>query len=311
MSYMMEEARFMAGTCVGVAGTFAAWQFGPVLAASSWTSAGCAAALMAAAAAVASGRWMASGIDPVLLDMAGTPARSPEGFEWRQPDRPRDWLRDKGIEAVPDAQVPDFLRATLSACLTLLPARGPDPFGQAPADAATALAVALAARSSGGARRADGARLVLALGRAHAETEPAERASLTADAFGEAGRLLAHPDVKDACYKALARHGTRETLLMGLLREARRTAAIGPSEFSWLKGVDRGLWYALDNLGRRTFHVEGLAAMDHFAHEEAASGYLEIPHVDVAAAALAEVVAEMRAEPGRQGGTGGATAERP
>jgi len=298
MSYMMEESRFLGGALVGVAGSAAVWQFGPAIAASSWTSAACAVGLLGASAAVAAGRWLTRGIDPVLLDMAEAPGRNANGFEWRQAERPRDWLRAKGVEAVPDEQVAGFLRGPLSADLTPLPLEGPGPFDHDPSDAVSSLAMALAARSLDKALRTAGTRLVLALDRAHGEPDRAKRDLLLAQAIGEARRLFADPEVKRVIRQTLTRHGMRETCLMGLLREARRKASIGPSEFSWLKGTDRGLWYALDNLGRRTFHVEGLAAMDHFSHEVAARGRLTVPHVDLAAAALARIAVGMRAKAG-------------
>lgn len=49
------------------------------------------------------------------------------------------------------------------------------------------------------------------------------------------------------------------------------------SSFLWLKDVDRHLWYALNNIGRRAFQVEGAGAVCHFFHERIAERPLEEP----------------------------------
>ena len=54
------------------------------------------------------------------------------------------------------------------------------------------------------------------------------------------------------------------------------------SSVLWLKEMDRPLWYALNNVGRRAFHVEGAGAVCHFFHERAAGRLLDEPMVDEA-----------------------------
>jgi len=54
------------------------------------------------------------------------------------------------------------------------------------------------------------------------------------------------------------------------------------SSFLWLKEIDRPLWYALNNVGRRAFHVEGAGAICHFFHERIADQPLETPMFDEA-----------------------------
>lgn len=44
---------------------------------------------------------------------------------------------------------------------------------------------------------------------------------------------------------------------------------LAPASYLWLKSVDRPLWYALNNIGRRAFHVEGAGAVAHFFAERA------------------------------------------
>lgn len=54
------------------------------------------------------------------------------------------------------------------------------------------------------------------------------------------------------------------------------------SMFLWLKAIDRPLWYALNNVGRRAFHIEGAGAVCHFFHERLAQQALEEPQFEEA-----------------------------
>lgn len=78
---------------------------------------------------------------------------------------------------------------------------------------------------------------------------------------------------------AAGRHGTLESLFLGVLATARSEGALPSAAFTWLKVVDRPLWYALNNLGRETFHVEGLAAIAHYEAEVASGGMWFYPSV--------------------------------
>lgn len=87
-----------------------------------------------------------------------------------------------------------------------------------------------------------------------------------------------------------ARHGTVTSGLMAKLDEVRRISGmLPPGEFLWLKSVDRPLWYALNNLGRRTFHVEGAAAISHYQSERALGRAFADPHVDEAVEGIMEL----------------------
>jgi intracellular multiplication protein IcmP len=84
---------------------------------------------------------------------------------------------------------------------------------------------------------------------------------------------------------------------MQLLNEARlRAGVLAPSQFAWLKLVDRPFWYALHSLGFATqglgryLHpnprVEGAGARDHWAVERIAGTPVIEPSLDRAIAAL-------------------------
>jgi intracellular multiplication protein IcmP len=65
---------------------------------------------------------------------------------------------------------------------------------------------------------------------------------------------------------------------MGLIEWARDESRILPSsEFLWLKGYSRNLWYALNNLGRENCHVEAAGAMAHYKAEKAEGVAITFP----------------------------------
>ena len=87
------------------------------------------------------------------------------------------------------------------------------------------------------------------------------------------------------------RHGTLQTQLLALIDRVRREGvAVSSSEMVWLKASDRPLWYAVNNLGRSAFHVEGLAAIAHYREEVAAGQALAEPAIDTAADSLMAIV---------------------
>lgn len=59
--------------------------------------------------------------------------------------------------------------------------------------------------------------------------------------------------------------------LVALLIAVRREhGVVASAEFLWLKTVDRGLWYALNNAGRRQFHVESAGVLAHYYKQQEA-----------------------------------------
>jgi hypothetical protein len=89
-----------------------------------------------------------------------------------------------------------------------------------------------------------------------------------------------------------ARHTTFEaTWFMALLTLARRKGVLAPSQFLWLRPLDRPLWCALHQCGGRAAWAEGVAAWAHYAAEEKAGNSLSDPHVTQAVVALREALA--------------------
>lgn len=96
------------------------------------------------------------------------------------------------------------------------------------------------------------------------------------DAFATAAR---HEHAR----KWIAKHPYPRTLLHAMHKEALLTGALASSHFRWLKGIDRGLWYALNTTGRKTPFMESAAVFTQTQWEEFAQdcGYeLREPYLD-------------------------------
>jgi len=105
--------------------------------------------------------------------------------------------------------------------------------------------------------------------------------------MGEIKRLMRDPEVGGKIIEITDQHAFRTTAMLGALRWARWMGGVlASSQFLWLRGVDRGLWYPLNNLGRRSFHIEGAGALAHFMAEQAAKKPLPIPRIDTAIVTL-------------------------
>jgi intracellular multiplication protein IcmP len=115
---------------------------------------------------------------------------------------------------------------------------------------------------------------------------------------GEVKRLMRDPEVGGKAAEIANQHAYRTTALLGVLRWARFMGGVlAPAQFVWLRGVDRDVWYPLNNLGRRSFHTEGAGAMAHFMAEQAAQKPLIMPRLDTAIVTLNQFLADRRAGP--------------
>jgi intracellular multiplication protein IcmP len=85
-------------------------------------------------------------------------------------------------------------------------------------------------------------------------------------------------------------HAYERTLLMSMLDLARGgdtgKDALPPNFFLWLKGVERPLWYALSDVGRKTPHVESAGVFAHWLTERERKRKLEMPFVENAVSGL-------------------------
>lgn len=100
--------------------------------------------------------------------------------------------------------------------------------------------------------------------------------SITDKAFAQ---YATHPDVSGW----LQKHAYPRTLLHAMHKEALTTGKLPSSHFRWLKGMDRGLWYALNTTGRKAPFLESAAVFSQTLWEDLAHehGYqLTEPYVD-------------------------------
>ncbi|SOC25955.1 hypothetical protein [Thalassospira xiamenensis] len=67
-----------------------------------------------------------------------------------------------------------------------------------------------------------------------------------------------------------------------------KAGVLAPSMFRWLKRIDRSLWYALNNVGRRAFHIEGAGIIAHFFAERVSGGKIAEAHVEHAMSGLVD-----------------------
>lgn len=101
--------------------------------------------------------------------------------------------------------------------------------------------------------------------------------------LNEAKKYLKDPKIGGLALAEANKHAFRATAFLGVLKWARFMGGVlASAQFLWLRGVDRSLWYAGNNLGRRSFHTEGAGAMAHYMAEEAAQKALPIPRLDTA-----------------------------
>ncbi|HBM90873.1 MAG TPA: hypothetical protein DD400_03215 [Rhodospirillaceae bacterium] len=103
----------------------------------------------------------------------------------------------------------------------------------------------------------------------------------TAELMAETKKILKDPEIGGEALAIANKHAYRTTAFLGVLKWARFMGGVlASAQFLWLRGVDRTLWYAGNNLGRRTFHMEGAGAIGHFMAEGNAQKALPIPRLD-------------------------------
>jgi len=131
------------------------------------------------------------------------------------------------------------------------------------------------------------------LGRLSLCWSPKGSFQMTPETASEVAKLIRDPEVGGKAADAAMQHAYRTTAMLNVLRWARTMGGVlAPAQFLWLRGTDRPLWYALNNLGRRSFHTEGAGALAHFMAEQNAKKPLPIPRIDTAIVTLNQYLAE-------------------
>jgi len=93
--------------------------------------------------------------------------------------------------------------------------------------------------------------------------------------------------------KVAAKHAFAHTAVVAILDVARKKGGVFPAaDFVWVRKVDRNLWYAINNVGRRRFHTEGAGVISHFFAERVVGSPLPEPNVDEAINGIEDYMAE-------------------
>ncbi len=88
-------------------------------------------------------------------------------------------------------------------------------------------------------------------------------------------------------HKIMKQHAYQTTAMMRALDFARSQGGVcSPGQFVWLRGHDRNMWYALNNLGRQAYHPEALGAMSHFQLEKLTERPVPKPNMERAIKSL-------------------------
>jgi len=119
----------------------------------------------------------------------------------------------------------------------------------------------------------------------------------TSELSKEVFQILKDPKIGGEALKISNNHAYRTTAFLGILKWARFMGGVlASAQFLWLRGVDRNLWYALNNLGRRSFHSEGAGAIAHYMAEDLAKKALIVPRLETAIITINKYITEKQRE---------------
>lgn len=94
-------------------------------------------------------------------------------------------------------------------------------------------------------------------------------------------KIIKDPKLGGALRKHSDKHAFETTALLRALSRAREEGGVlAPAEFLWLRGVDRNLWYPLNNLGRKAYHAEAAGALVHYTNELIAGQKIPTPRFE-------------------------------
>ncbi|MBI3441219.1 MAG: hypothetical protein HY052_05385 [Proteobacteria bacterium] len=93
--------------------------------------------------------------------------------------------------------------------------------------------------------------------------------------------IVKDPNVGGTLRKYADQHAFDTTALLRCLARAREEGGVlAPASFLWLRGVDRALWYPLNNLGRKSYHAEAVGALVHYTNELIAGQKIPTPRFE-------------------------------
>lgn len=114
----------------------------------------------------------------------------------------------------------------------------------------------------------------------------------------QANRVLKDRNLSHETLSQANRHAYQTTAMMRALYCARNEGGVlAPAQFVWLRGYDRALWYPLNNLGRNTYHMEGIGAIAHYKQERVIDRPIPKPKMDFAVDSIIEYMSSNAARP--------------
>lgn len=109
----------------------------------------------------------------------------------------------------------------------------------------------------------------------------------------EAKKILKNKKLSENFHKRINKHAFITTAIIAGLEQARQEGGVlAPAQFVWLRGYDRSLWYALNNLGRQAFHMEAIGSMAHYRAEKQVQRPIPKPRVRDAVVALRNIMSD-------------------
>ena len=103
----------------------------------------------------------------------------------------------------------------------------------------------------------------------------------TAAVRSKINAAIKNPKFGGALLKFADQHAYETTALLRCMQRAREEGGVlAPAEFIWLRGVDRNLWYPMNNLGRKSYCAEASGAMVHYMNELIAAQKIPTPRFE-------------------------------
>lgn len=121
---------------------------------------------------------------------------------------------------------------------------------------------------------------------------------LESSLLSKARKILKNKDLSGKVLSRCSQHAFQNTAMIRALQTAREEGGVlSPSQFLWLRGHDRTLWYPLNNLGRQAFHMEALGVMSHYKAEKRTSRPIPRPKVNDAVKSISDYMQSNIARP--------------
>ena len=122
--------------------------------------------------------------------------------------------------------------------------------------------------------------------------------SVSSGLLRQARSVLKNREISGKVLSKANQHAYENTAMLRSLLVARDEGGVlSPSQFVWVRGYDRNLWYALNNLGRQTYHMEALGSMAHFRIEKLTQRPVIRPRVGDAVNMISKYMASEKARP--------------